>query len=138
VGIALLIMLDRLEPAGRLSFALHDMFAVPFDEIAAILGRSPDATRQLASRAPVVSRANLIEQRDVVHAVLTASRAGGFEALVAGLDPEVVVRIDEAAACSGRRWEIRAARIWKDAIAFSPHVRVDMQVILVDGQVGLV
>jgi RNA polymerase sigma factor (sigma-70 family) len=146
VGIALLIVLDRLDPAERLAFVLHDMFAVPFDEIAAILGRSLDATRQLASRArrrvqgaPAVPTASLTEQREVVNAFLTALRVGDFEGLVAVLDPEVVVRIDETAARPGPAREIHGASTWaKGAIAFSRQLQGDVQAMLIDGQVGLV
>ena len=101
VGLALLALLDTLTPAERLAFVLHDMFAVPFDEIAAIVGRSPAATRQLASRARRrVQGANatpdvdLDEQRRVVDAFLAAAREGDFDALIAVLDPEVVLRVD--------------------------------------------
>ena len=101
VGLALLVVLESLEPAERLAFVLHDMFAVPFDEIAPIVERTPVATRQLASRArrrlrgtATVPDADLSTQRRVVDAFLTASRAGDFEALVKVLDPEVVFRVD--------------------------------------------
>src|SRR5215510_7266754 len=101
VGLALLVVLEMLPPAERLAFVLHDMFAVPFDEIATIVGRSPDATRQLASRArrrvrggTAESDADVAEQRKVVDAFIAAMRAGDFEALVAVLDPNVVVRAD--------------------------------------------
>src|ERR1700752_5265307 len=97
VGFALLIVLDRLDPAERLAFVLHDMFAVSFDEIASILGRSPEAARQLASRArrrvqgaPAVPTASLTEQRQVADAFLAAIRAGDLEELIAVLDPDVV------------------------------------------------
>lgn len=145
IGAALLIVLDRLDPAERLAFVLHHMFAVPFDEIATILGRSPQAARQLASRArrrvqgaPAVPRANVVEQRRVVDAFLDALRRGDFQGLIAVLDPDVVVRIDEAAAGSGPR-EIHGAQNWaKGAIAFSRQVRGAVQPVLVDGEVGLV
>jgi RNA polymerase sigma factor (sigma-70 family) len=127
IGAALLIVLGRLDPAERLAFVLHDLFAVSFDEIASILGRSPEATRQLASRArrrvqgvPAVPKASLIEQRRVVDAFLDAVRRGDFERLVAVLDPEIVVRIDEAAARPGAPREIHGAENWaKGAIVFS-------------------
>ena len=119
VGFALLIVLDRLDPAERLAFVLHDMFAVSFDEIASILGRSPEAARQLASRArrrvqgaPAVPTASITEQRRVADAFLAALRAGDLEGLIAVLDPDVVVRIDEAAARPGAAREIRGARNW--------------------------
>ena len=145
VGTALLIVLDRLEPAERLAFVLHDMFAVSFDEIASILGRSPEAARQLASRArrrvqgsPATPSSNLPEQRRVVDAFLTALRNGDFEGLVAVLDPDVIVRIDEAAARPGAAREIRGARNWaKGAVAFS-QMASSVHPMLVDGAVGLV
>jgi RNA polymerase sigma factor (sigma-70 family) len=101
VGLALLVVLETLGPAERLAFVLHDMFALPFEEIAPIVGRSPVATRQLASRARRRVQgaapnpdADLKEQRAVVDAFLAAARAGDFEALVAVLDPDVVLRAD--------------------------------------------
>ncbi|WP_026874113.1 sigma-70 family RNA polymerase sigma factor [Jiangella gansuensis] len=103
IGPALLVVLDSLAPAERLAFVLHDMFAVPFDEIAAILGRSPAATRQLASRArrrvqgAEAPNADLGRQREVVDAFLAASRNGEFEALLALLDPGVVLHADQGA-----------------------------------------
>ncbi len=101
VGLALLVVLETLTPAERLAFVLHDMFAVPFEEIAPIVGRTPAATRQLASRARRRVQgaapnpdADLAQQRDVVDAFLAASRAGDFDALLAVLDPDVVFRVD--------------------------------------------
>jgi RNA polymerase sigma-70 factor (ECF subfamily) len=101
VGLALLVVLESLEPAERLAFVLHDMFGVPFDEIAPIVERTPVATRQLASRArrrirgtATVPDADLPTQRRVVSAFLAASRAGDFEALIKILDPDVVFRVD--------------------------------------------
>ena len=146
VGFALLIVLDRLDPAERLAFVLHDMFAVSFDEIASILGRSPEAARQLASRArrrvqgaSAVPTASLTEQRRVADAFLAAVRAGDFEGLIEVLDPDVVVRIDEAAARPGAPREIRGARNWaKGAIAFSQQLAGDIRPMLVNGEVGLV
>ena len=109
VGLALLVVLERLTPAERLAFVLHDMFAVPFEEIAPIMERSPEATRQLASRArrrvrgvAPVPDADLTAQWEVVEAFLAASRKGDFEALVAVLDPDVVLRADLGAAGSRR------------------------------------
>jgi RNA polymerase sigma factor (sigma-70 family) len=104
VGLALLVVLETLSPAERLAFVLHDMFALPFEEIAPIVGRTPVATRQLASRARRRVRgatpngeADLGEQRAVIDAFLAAAREGDFEALVAVLDPDVVFRIDRGA-----------------------------------------
>src|SRR5215468_1705344 len=145
VGLALLVVLDRLTPAERLAFVLHDMFAVSFDEIAPMIGRSPAAARQLASRArrrvqgkaerPV---ADLSQQREIVTAFLAAVRAGDFDGLVAVLDPDVVIRIDEAAAVPGTPREIHGARNWaKGAISFSRATRF-VEPMLVDGMVGLI
>jgi RNA polymerase sigma-70 factor (ECF subfamily) len=101
VGLALLVVLETLAPAERLAFVLHDMFSVPFDEIATIVDRSPTATRQLASRArrrvkgaPTVPDADLTRQREVVDAFFAAARKGDFEALVSVLDPDIVLRSD--------------------------------------------
>jgi RNA polymerase sigma-70 factor (ECF subfamily) len=145
VGIALLVMLDRLSPAERLAFVLHDMFAVSFEEIASIIGRSTDAARQLASRArrrlqgePAILKANLSKQREVVNAFLNALRGGDFQGLMNVLDPDVIVRVDEHAARPGAPREIRGAANWaKGAIAFSQLVR-SIQPMLVDGGIGLV
>jgi RNA polymerase sigma-70 factor (ECF subfamily) len=105
VGLALLVVLETLEPAERLAFVLHDMFAVPFEEIATIVGKSPAAARQLASRArrrvqgaPTVQDTDLTRQRKVVDAFLAAAHDGDFDALVAVLDPDVVLRADQGAA----------------------------------------
>jgi RNA polymerase sigma factor (sigma-70 family) len=120
VGLALLVVLDTLEPAERLAFVLHDLFAVPFDEIAPIVGRSPAAARQLASRArrrvrhrgraadqePELDRTR---QREVVDAFLAASRGGDFAALLTLLDPDVVLRTDAVAAQSGASSEVHGA-----------------------------
>lgn len=115
VGLALLVVLDALAPAERLAFVLHDMFAVPFEEIATIAGRSPAAARQLASRArrrvqgtATVTEVDLARQRQVVDAFLAASRAGDFDALIGVLDPDVVFRSDLVAAPSGPS-EVRGA-----------------------------
>jgi RNA polymerase sigma factor (sigma-70 family) len=116
VGAALLVVLETLAPAERLAFVLHDMFAVPFEEIAPIVGRTPAAARQLASRArgrvqgtPAVPDANLARQRKVVDAFLAASRGGDFKGLLAVLDPDVVFRADDAAVRLGSLAEIRGA-----------------------------
>ncbi len=145
VGVALLVVLDRLNPAERLAFVLHDVFAVPFEEIAVILDRTPEAARQLASRArrrvqtkESYASANLSEQKKVVDAFLTALRSGDFEGLVAVLDPDVLVHIDETAGRPGAPREIRGARNWaQGAIAFSQMTRF-AQAALVDGSVGIV
>jgi RNA polymerase sigma factor (sigma-70 family) len=115
VGLALLVVLDALTPAERLAFVLHDMFDVPFEEVAAIVGRSPAAARQLASRArrrvqgSEPPDTDLARQRAVVDAFLAASRGGDFDALLAVLDPEVVLRADPAAVRMGVSREVRGA-----------------------------
>ena len=116
VGAALLVVLETLGPAERLAFVLHDMFAVPFEEIAPIVGRSPAAARQLASRArrrvqgtSAVPDADLSRQRRIVDAFLAASRGGDFEGLLAVLDPDVVFRADDAAQRLGSLAEIHGA-----------------------------
>jgi len=143
VGLAVLVVLDRLAPAERLAFVLHDMFAVPFDEIAPIVGRSVDAARQLASRArrrvrgaEVLPDAGLAEQRQVVGSFLAAVRAGDFDAMVAVLDPEVVVRIDQAAMAPGGPAEFRGAQNWaRQALAYAKGARF-VELALVNGNVG--
>ena len=144
VGLALLVVLDRLTPAERLAFVLHDMFALPFEEIAPIVGRSTTATRQLASRARRRVRGgaaapdpDLIRQREVVGAFLAALRGGDFEGLLAVLDPDLVVRADVPAP-SGAPAEIRGAAVWaKQAIAFGQLARL-ARLALVNGAVGIV
>ncbi len=144
VGLALLVVLDRLTPAERLSFVLHDMFAVSFEEISEIVGRSPDAARQLASRArrrvqgaEPVHKTDLGEQREVVNAFLKALRSGDFEGLVSVLDPDVVVHIDEAAARPGAPREIRGAQNFaKGAVTFS-QITHQVEPMLINGALGL-
>jgi RNA polymerase sigma factor (sigma-70 family) len=144
VGLALLVVLDTLAPAERLAFVLHDMFAVPFDEIADIIDRSPDATRQLASRARRRVRgatpepdSDLTAQREVVEAFMAAARDGDFEALVACLDPDVVLRAD-AGAMPGLTREIRGAReVASGAMSFS-RLDLQMQPVLVNGVAGVI
>ncbi len=116
VGLAMLVVLDTLAPAERLAFVLHDMFAVPFDEIAPIVERSPAAARQLASRARrrvqgagVARDPDPPRQRAVVGAFLAASRGGDFDALLALLDPDIVLRADRAAVQTGAAQEVRGA-----------------------------
>jgi RNA polymerase sigma-70 factor (ECF subfamily) len=141
VGLALLVVLDRLTPGERLAFVLHDMFAMPFEEIAPIVGRSLEATRQLASRARRRVRGggapdpDLVRQREVVEAFITALRAGDFEGLLAVLDPDLVVRADMAA---GAPTEIRGAAAWaRGAVAYG-HMAQLTQPALVDGAIGVV
>jgi RNA polymerase sigma factor (sigma-70 family) len=143
VGLALLVVLETLSPPERLAFVLHDIFAVPFDEIAPIVDRSPEAARQLASRARrriqgenTVPDADLDTQREVVDAFLAAARDGDFQALLEVLDPDVVLRRDIAPL--GGSKEIRGARaVAGQALAYS---RLDllMQPVLVNGAVGAV
>jgi len=142
VGLALLVVLNTLNPAERLAFVLHDLFAVPFDEIAPIVGRSPTATRQLASRArrrvqgaATVSDIDLTPQREVVDAFLAASRGGDFDALLAVLDLDVVLRADYAAGHMGVSEEVRGAQ--DVAGQFSGRARA-AQLALVNGTIGLV
>ncbi len=142
VGPALLVVLEMLAPAERLAFVLHDLVAVPFDEIAPIVGRSPAAARQLASRArrrvqgaATVPDADLTRQREVVDAFLAASRGGDFDSLLTLLDPDVVLRADHAAEQLGASREVRGA----PAVAgtFSGRARV-AQLALVNGAAGAV
>jgi RNA polymerase sigma factor (sigma-70 family) len=145
VGLALLVVLETLAPAERLAFVLHDMFAVPFDEIAPIVGRSPTAARQLASRArrrvrgaAPVPDADLARQRDVVAAFLAASRDGDFNALLAVLDPDVVLRADSGAVPAGASREVRGApAVAEQALTFSRLARF-AQPALVNGAAGVV
>jgi RNA polymerase sigma factor (sigma-70 family) len=145
VGLALLVVLDMLTPAERLAFVLHDMFAVPFDEIGPMIERSPAATRQLASRArrrvkglDPVPDADLTRQRHVVDAFLAAARGGHFEALVALLDPDVVLRADRAAGPTPAPVVLRGIRnVAKGAILASARTPYT-QPALVNGAVGLV
>ena len=140
VGLALLVVLEKLTPAERLAFVLHDMFAVPFEEIAPIVGRTAEATRQLASRARRRVRGggtpdpDLGRQREVVEAFLTALRGGDFEGLLAVLDPDLVVRAD----VTGAPTEIRGAAAWaKGAVSYGQLARA-VQPALVNGAIGLV
>ena len=145
VGLALLVVVQALAPAERLAFVLHDMFAVPFDQIAAIIGRSPNAARLLASRARRRVHAaacapdpDPARQRQVVDAFLAASRDGDFDALVALLDPDVVVRADYGAMPAGASRQVRGARtVAGQALSFSrliPFARP----ALVNGTAGIV
>jgi RNA polymerase sigma factor (sigma-70 family) len=144
VGLALLVVLDMLTPAERLAFVLHDMFDLPFDEIASILSRTPAATRQLASRArkhvrgtSAPSSPDRTRQKLIVDAYLAASRRGDFDALLALLDPDVVLRADRSAVSQGEPQEIRGAReVVKRALASGARAR-RAQVALIDGEVGI-
>jgi RNA polymerase sigma factor (sigma-70 family) len=147
VGLALLVVLERLPPAERLAFVLHDMFAVPFDEIAPIVGRSPAAARQLASRArrrirsaPPAPVSDQAQQRRAVEAFLAASRDGDFAALLAVLDPEVVLRVDRGAMEAPARGPVvvrGADTVIARSRAFSRFARF-CRVVLVNGSPGIV
>lgn len=143
VGLALLVVLDHLKPAERLAFVLHDMFDLPFDEIAPIVGRTPTAARQLASRARRRVRGaevpqpdtNLASQRQVVNAFFAAARAGDFDALMEVLDPDVVVRADDG---SGRAPLVTRGvdAVAKQAGAADPGA--ELHPVLINGTVGVV
>src|SRR3989454_5455360 len=142
VGLALLVVLETLAPAERVAFVLHDMFDLPFDEIAPIVGRSPTAARQLASRArrrvqgaAMVTEPDLARQRKVVDAFLAASRGGDFDALLAVLDPDVALRADRAAVQTGASGEVRGAAAV--ARTFAGRAK-EAQPALIDGAAGLV
>lgn len=144
IGLALLVVLETLPPAERLAFVLHDLFDMPFDEIAPIVGRSPTAARQLASRArrrvqgqgaTTDPDADLTHQRAVIDAFLAASRGGDFDGLLAVLDPDVVVRSDRKIMPAGASREIRGAS--EVARQFVGRAQ-DAQPALVNGAVGLV
>ena len=144
VGLALLIVLETLSPAERLAFVLHDMFAVPFDEIAPIVERSPEATRQLASRARRRVRgaeptpdADLGAQWEVVDAFIAAARGGDFDALVAVLDPDIVLRSDGGAA-AGLSQYVRGAKAVAGQAMMWARVDLTMRRALINGAAGMV
>jgi RNA polymerase sigma factor (sigma-70 family) len=145
IGLAMLIVLGTLAPAERLAFVLHDMFGIPFEEIASIVDRSPAATRQLASRArrrvrgaATVPDADLARQREIVNAFLAAARNNDFDGLLAVLDPDVVHRSDLGAQPPGALRVIRGAQaVAKQALAFSQLVQ-SVQPVLVNGTAGTV
>lgn len=140
VGLALLVILDSLTPSERLAFVLHDMFAMPFEEIASIVGRSPVAARQLASRArrrvqgSTPPNTGFAQRRAVVDAFVVAAREGNFDALVAVLDPNVLLRADREPAVKGIRG---AEAVASQAAAFSKVVQ-DMEPVIVNGSPGIV
>src|ERR1700761_445381 len=143
VGLALLVVLETLSPPERLAFVLHDMCAVPFGEIAMILERSPEATRQLASRArrrvrgaPTLPDEHLSAQWEVVEAFLTAARKGDFDALVAVLDPDVVLRAD--AGLTGLSRHVRGAETVAGQASMWSRVNLTFGRALVNGGPGLV
>src|SRR6266545_3938477 len=145
IGVALLVVLETLTPAKRLAFVLHDMFGVPFDEIAPIVDRSPEAARQLASRARrrvqaenTLPDADLDTQREVVDAFLAAAREGDFDALVAVLDQDVVLRADIGPLPAGGSREVRgAAAVASQALAYS-QLGLLVQPALINGAAGVV
>jgi RNA polymerase sigma factor (sigma-70 family) len=145
VGLALLVVLDTLTPAERVAFVLHDMFAVPFDEIAPIVGRSPNAAKMLASRArrrvqgaAPVPDADLARQRAVVDAFFAAARDGDFTTLLAMLDPDVVLRADAAAVRAGAPAGARgAAAVTKHTLTAGGFARL-ARPALVNGAAGVV
>jgi len=145
VGLALLVVLDTLGPAERIAFVLHDLFGVPFEEIAGIVERSPGAAKKLASRArhrvrgtPSVTAAELRAQREVIDAFLAASRAGDLEALLAVLAPDVVRRADRAALGGEEETEIRGARrVAEETLTHSGRARF-ARPVLVNGALGVV
>jgi RNA polymerase sigma-70 factor (ECF subfamily) len=145
VGIALLVVLETLTPAERLAFVLHDMFAVPFDELAAIMDKTPSATKMLASRArrriqhaATITDADLNRQRQVADAFLAAARGGDFEALVAVLDPDVVLRADYGGTGTDVRKFLRGAElVARQALMFARYSQT-ARPVLVNGEVGLI
>jgi RNA polymerase sigma factor (sigma-70 family) len=146
VGLALLVVLDRLVPAERLAFVLHDLFAISFDEIALILEREVPTARQLASRArrrvrgaETAGKADFIRSREVVEAFLTASREGDFETLLTLLDPDVVWRADRVAVSRGVAGQIRgAASVVRQLTGRTRFGARFARPVLVDGTVGVV
>ena len=144
VGLALMVVLDRLAPAERLAFVLHDMFDLSFDEIASIIGRSPAATRQLASRARrrvrggPTPRSAISEQRRVVDKFLAALRAGDFQALISVLDPDVVVQADATAATPGLPGEVRGAEAWARRAITAAQGAKAASIALINGEVGII
>jgi RNA polymerase sigma-70 factor, ECF subfamily len=154
IGVAMLVVLETLAPAERVAFVLHDMFALPFEDIAAVVGRSPAAARQLASRArrrvqgqPAMPDADRQRQREVVNAFLAAARDGDFEGLLAVLDPDVVLRADATAVAAS----LNRIRAGAEAVALAPEIRgaaavantfkgraAEAQPALIEGEAGLV
>ena len=140
IGLALLVVLDTLTPAERLAFVLHDMFAVPFEEIAPLIGRSSTAARKLASRArnrvqgATMPDKDTARQREVVDAFVAAAHTGDLESLIAVLDPKVVLLADRAPALKGIRG---AAAVAKHAFEFSKLVQ-KTESVLVNGTPGII
>jgi RNA polymerase sigma factor (sigma-70 family) len=145
VGLALLVVLETLAPAERLAFVLHDMFGVPFAQIAPLIDRSPQAARQLASRArrrvraqPTTPDVDVSAQREVINAFLAAAREGDFDALVATLDPDVVLRADGGAVLAAASAEVRGALAVARQAALWSNVDLGMRPALVNGAAGMV
>jgi RNA polymerase sigma factor (sigma-70 family) len=143
VGLALLVVLETLSPPERLAFVLHDIFAMPFDEIAPIVDRSPEATRQLASRARrriqaenTVPDADLDTQREVLDAFIAAAREGDFGRLVAALDPDVVLRVEFGP--EGGSQEVRGAEAVARQASLYGGIGLDMRPVTVNGTAGMV
>jgi RNA polymerase sigma-70 factor (ECF subfamily) len=144
VGLALLVVLDTLKPDERLTFVLHDVFAMPFEEIAPIVGHTPDNARQIASRArkrvrgmAALPPTDISRQREVVNAFLTAARGGDFEGLLAVLDPDVVIRADGASMPGGKAWEMQGAQAVAKQFSRKGSAQ-GVQPVLINGVVGAV
>jgi RNA polymerase sigma factor (sigma-70 family) len=145
VGLALLVVLETLNPAERLAFVLHDIFGVPFDEIAPIVDRSPEAARQLASRArrrvrkePTVPDADIETQSEIVDAFVAASREGDFEGLLELLDPEVVLRVDRGPVPARVPREFRGAEAVVSRAKGGARLNLEVRPALVNGVAGMV
>jgi RNA polymerase sigma-70 factor, ECF subfamily len=145
VGLALLVVLETLTPPERLAFVLHDSFGVPFDQIAPLIDRSPQAARQLASRArrrvrarPTTPDVDVSGQREVVNAFLAAAREGDFDALLATLDPDVVLHSDGGTARAAVSAQVHGARAVARRAAMWSHVDLVAHPVLVNGGVGVV
>jgi RNA polymerase sigma factor (sigma-70 family) len=145
VGLALMVVLETLNPAERLAFVLHDIFGVPFDEIAPIVDRSTDAARQLASRARrrvqrerTVPDADIETQREVVEAFVAASREGDFEALLELLDPDVVLRVDRGPVPARVPREFRGAEAVASRALSGARLGFELRPALVNGAAGVV
>ena len=145
VGLALLVVLETLSPAERLAFVLHDLFAVPFDQIAPIVDRSPEAARQLASRArrrvrgsSPVTDADLDQQREVVEAFLAAARDGNFEGLLAVLDPDVVLRADSGPGLPMATVEVHGAVEVASRAQGYARLGLVNQAVLINGAYGMI